>query len=222
MFCSKCGHDLAENAKFCPKCGTPVEAAPEAPVEETQTTETPVEETVVEEAPVEETPVEETPVEETAEESVENVEAAVEGASEEASAARVYEDSTATDSEGNPIINNPEDIPEPVKKAPKKGLIIGGIAVVVVAALAAVAYFVLGLFMSPEKMIEKSINKGKEALVEDYKTGYEDLKETYKDSTGDMTMSIEANLGEKGQELFNESFLTLVNRLLNHLLWAHE
>ena len=31
MFCSKCGKELQEGQKFCPSCGSPVEAAPSAP-----------------------------------------------------------------------------------------------------------------------------------------------------------------------------------------------
>ncbi len=80
MNCSKCGHEINGNIKFCPKCGTPVEAVSEATEElsniDVEPETTPVEETVVEpETPVateetseEEAPVaeEETPAEETA------------------------------------------------------------------------------------------------------------------------------------------------------------
>ena len=37
MFCSKCGANNKETAKFCVKCGTPVNAAPAAPVYEQRT-----------------------------------------------------------------------------------------------------------------------------------------------------------------------------------------
>lgn len=30
MFCQKCGNQLEENAKFCPKCGAGVETTPPA------------------------------------------------------------------------------------------------------------------------------------------------------------------------------------------------
>ena len=69
MFCSKCGKQLPNDAKFCFNCGAPINI-PE-PEEKTEIpepiTETPVAETpVVEEAPVvEETVVEETPVTQT-------------------------------------------------------------------------------------------------------------------------------------------------------------
>ena len=33
MFCIKCGNQLKDNDKFCPKCGTPVQAAPQIPVQ---------------------------------------------------------------------------------------------------------------------------------------------------------------------------------------------
>ena len=85
MFCTKCGKQLPDVAKFCSGCGAPrpvvavkplpvVEEAPvvqeelpvvvETPVEEAPVEEAPVEEAPVEEAPVEEAPVEEVPVEE--------------------------------------------------------------------------------------------------------------------------------------------------------------
>ena len=49
LFCSQCGTQLEESAKFCSKCGTPVAAPVEAPVE------TPVETPVA--APAATTPV---------------------------------------------------------------------------------------------------------------------------------------------------------------------
>lgn len=57
MFCTKCGKELAENAKFCNACGTPnpLAAAPAAPVQEPVTPVIPVAQEPV--APVVETPV---------------------------------------------------------------------------------------------------------------------------------------------------------------------
>ncbi|MBQ7470658.1 MAG: zinc ribbon domain-containing protein, partial [Pseudobutyrivibrio sp.] len=78
MNCSKCGHEITGNIKFCPKCGTPVEAAPEA-------TDTPVEE-VVETPEVEAAP--ETPVVEEA------PEAEAPAAPETEESASVFGDST--------------------------------------------------------------------------------------------------------------------------------
>ena len=57
MFCTKCGKELAENAKFCNACGTPnpLAAAPAAPAQEPVTPVIPVAQEPV--APVVETPV---------------------------------------------------------------------------------------------------------------------------------------------------------------------
>ena len=68
-FCGNCGTEISDGVKFCPKCGTPVEAVSEATEElsdiDVEPETTPVEETVVEpETPVatEETSEEEAPV----------------------------------------------------------------------------------------------------------------------------------------------------------------
>ena len=104
MFCTKCGNELTDNSKFCPKCGTPVGAAEDVATNvETQTT---VEEPVVTETTVEEAApvVEETPVSEAA--------PTAEAASEEPVASTVVTDNYSEDYNYG---FNPADIPEPTK-----------------------------------------------------------------------------------------------------------
>ena len=33
MFCTKCGREIDDSAKFCKYCGSPIEVAPEEPLE---------------------------------------------------------------------------------------------------------------------------------------------------------------------------------------------
>ncbi len=63
MFCTQCGAQLREGARFCTNCGAAV-AAPvvETPIVETPVYEAPIVEEPVYEAPVVETPIVETPI----------------------------------------------------------------------------------------------------------------------------------------------------------------
>ncbi|WP_028234641.1 zinc ribbon domain-containing protein [Pseudobutyrivibrio sp. MD2005] len=196
MFCTKCGNELTDNSKFCPKCGTPVGAAEDVATNvETQTT---VEEPVVTEAPAEEAApvVEEAPVSEAA--------PTAEAASEEPVASTVVTDNYSEDYNYG---FNPADIPEPTKKSgSKKGIFIGvGVVAVVVAAALAVGYFVFGLFASPAQILTKTIDNGKNDIFDEYKTGYKSIQDSYKDLNGDMTLSVEAELGDKAKSLLDEA-----------------
>lgn len=163
MFCSKCGQELSEGVKFCPKCGNP-----------TSTVETPV----VEKVPaVEETPV--TPVE-----------AAVENSVDEKIVEPTYGMSAA-------------DIPEPEKNS-KKGLVIGIVVVLVVAALAVGGYFLYNFLFSPQRIVEKAIRAGKEDVSEAYARGYENMQKAYEDVNGDITTSVSVKLGDQAQTILNE------------------
>ena len=63
MFCTKCGYN-AGTAKFCPKCGNPLNPQPvqETPVQSEPVAAQPVQETPVQSEPVAAQPVQETPV----------------------------------------------------------------------------------------------------------------------------------------------------------------
>ena len=191
MFCTKCGQELSDDSKFCPKCGTPLGVAneeTETPVEETKVTETPVEEntsTVVEE-----------PVEEVAE--------AADAQQEVEKPTTVVTDNDSADYNYG---FNPADIPEPTKgSGSKKGIvIIVALVAVLVAAALAVGYFVFGLFVSPAKILSKTIDNGKNDIFDEYKTGYKSIQDSYKDLNGDMTLSVEATLGDKAKSLLDDA-----------------
>ena len=63
MFCTKCGYN-AGTAKFCPKCGNPLNPQPvqETPVQSEPVAAQPVQETPVQSEPIAAQPVQETPV----------------------------------------------------------------------------------------------------------------------------------------------------------------
>ena len=107
MFCSKCGHELSDSTKFCPKCGTQTKAATEAANEAASKVEE------VATAP------EENAVEETAEAAVENT---VDEAETSQTESTVVTDNASKDYNYG---FNPADIPEPTKTpGSKKGLFI--------------------------------------------------------------------------------------------------
>ena len=195
MFCTKCGQELSDDSKFCPKCGTPLGVAneeTETPVEETKVTETPVEEntaTVVEE-----------PVEEAAE--------AADAQQEAERPTTVVTDNASADYNYG---FNPADIPEPTKgSGSKKGIvIIVALVAVLVAAALAVGYFVFGLFASPAKILSKTIDNGKNDIFDEYKTGYKSIQKSYKDINGDVNFSLEATLGDKAKALLDEAGSTI-------------
>ena len=129
MICSNCGKEI-EGGKFCPFCGTAVEApaaeapAAEAPAEEIAT-ETPAEEPAaeaatetpaVEEAPAaEEKAAEEAPV---IEETPASEEPAAEAAPEEPSILEPVEAISSEVTETAPIENPAETVPSPIEAAP--------------------------------------------------------------------------------------------------------
>ncbi len=135
MFCSKCGKQLEDGAKFCSGCGEAI--AKELPKENDQVLEEVKEETT--ESPVEEAPVEEV-AEEVAETPAEEVaETHAEEAVEEAFAAPAPEKTSE--------FATPEFSEKPKKK--KKGFVVV-LALILLAAVAAVAVFandLKGLFL---------------------------------------------------------------------------
>ncbi len=195
MFCSKCGQELKENQKFCPKCGTPVATKAkevEVPaVEEPAVEEPAVEETtpVVEEPVVEEVaPVVEEPV---AEEATPEVETPATEAAESEELPTVDSVLEAkAQAEQNP---QPEAAPssmygesefssipaEPVKKkvGAKTWFIIGLIVVIVAAAVAAGFFFFKAAFASPKKLM-------KDALVNYVDDAFGNSEEIYNQNAG--------------------------------------
>ena len=115
MICSNCGKEI-EGGKFCPFCGTAVEApaaeapAAEAPAAEEKPVEEAVAETPAEEAPAAEAPViEETPASE---------EPAAAAAPEEPSILEPVEAISSEVTETTPIENPAETVPSPIEAAP--------------------------------------------------------------------------------------------------------
>ena len=126
MICSNCGKEI-EGGKFCPFCGTAVEApAAEAPVAEAPAAEAPVAEApAAEEKPVEEavaeTPAEEAPAAEEApviEETPASEEPAAAAAPEEPSILEPVEAISSEVTETTPIENPAETVPSPIEAAP--------------------------------------------------------------------------------------------------------
>ena len=116
MICSNCGKEI-EGGKFCPFCGTAVEApAAEAPVAEAPAAEEkPVEEAVAE-TPAEEAPAaEEAPV---IEETPASEEPAAAAAPEEPSILEPVEAISSEVTETTPIENPAETVPSPIEAAP--------------------------------------------------------------------------------------------------------
>ena len=166
MFCKNCGRRLGEDAKFCGGCGTPVSvpandsAAQPEPVQETAQPE-PVQETVQPE-PVQETaqpePAQEIAQPEPAQETAQPISAVIAQMAGEQKAETAAIDEPATES-AQPIAESVSETPKnplpesfseavgeqaaasPKKKKGKVGLIIGGTAIVLAGAAAAVGYF---------------------------------------------------------------------------------
>ncbi len=196
MFCSVCGNEMEENAKFCSKCGTPVEpaepikeSAPEAPAEESAP-EAPVEES----AP--ETPAEESVPEAPAEESAPEAPAEESAPEAPAEGAFVFCPHCGTK-------NNAEDLfcascggrldgsaagaaeaASPGQKADgqkaggfgKKGILIGIAAAAVILILAIVGITLLSgkkdgvndfYYVADNELYEKSFGKGDPKMVDD-------------------------------------------------------
>ena len=181
MFCSKCGHEvLSEGTKFCPKCGAPLPASQEntAPAQETE---------VKVEEPIEEI------IEEIIEEPV------------EITTDPVVEDPTEELKAEEPVIANTDSVmvsePEPKKK--KKGWLVALIIALVAAIAAVVVCLVLGVFDSPQKIVAKTISKGEDEFIAGYTSGYNSIEKAYKDVNGDMTLSVEATLGDQTKDMIN-------------------
>ena len=143
MICSNCGKEI-EGGKFCPFCGTAVEApeaeapaeeaapevkaeepAAEAAAEEIPAAEAPAEEAAAEETPAEEAPAEEAPAEEPAaedapviEETPASEEAAAEAAPAEPSILEPVEAISSEVTEVAPIENPTETVASPIDIAP--------------------------------------------------------------------------------------------------------
>ena len=143
MICSNCGKEI-EGGKFCPFCGTAVEApeaeapaeeaapevkseepAAEAAAEETPAAEAPAAEAPAEEAAAEEAPAEEAPAEEPAaedapviEETPASAEAAAEAAPAEPSILEPVEAISSEVTEVAPIENPTETVASPIDIAP--------------------------------------------------------------------------------------------------------
>lgn len=143
MICSNCGKEI-EGGKFCPFCGTAVEApeaeapaeeaapevkaeepAAEAAAEETPAAEAPAEEAAAEETPAEEAPAEEAPAEEPAaedapviDETPASEEAAAEAAPAEPSILEPVEAISSEVAEVAPIENPTETVASPIDIAP--------------------------------------------------------------------------------------------------------
>ena len=138
MICSNCGKEI-EGGKFCPFCGTAVEApeaetpaeeaAPEVkaeePAAEAAAEETPAAEAAAEETPAEEAPAEEAPAEEPAaedapviEETPASAEAAAEAAPAEPSILEPVEAISSEVTEVAPIENPTETVASPIDIAP--------------------------------------------------------------------------------------------------------
>ncbi len=121
MICSNCGKEI-EGGKFCPFCGTAVEApaaeapAAEAPAAEEKPVEEAVAETPAEEAPAaEEKAAEEAPV---IEETPASEEPAAAAAPEEPSILEPVEAISSEVTETTPIENPAETVPSPIEAAP--------------------------------------------------------------------------------------------------------
>ncbi len=166
MFCKNCGRRLGEDAKFCGGCGTPVSVTADdntvqpEPAQETVQPE-PVQETVQPE-PTQETaqpePAQETVQSEPAQESVKPISAVIAQMAGEQKTETAAIDEPTTES-AQPIAGSVSETPKnplpesfseavgeqaaasPKKKKGKVGLIIGGTAIVLAGAAAAVGYF---------------------------------------------------------------------------------
>ncbi|MCR5416326.1 MAG: zinc-ribbon domain-containing protein [Pseudobutyrivibrio sp.] len=115
MFCSKCGHAMADGTKFCPKCGNPTSAAKmaqAAPVAPTPVPETPVAQEIPA-APV----VEEKVVEENVAEEFSDKETNVENYTAD-STPSFSEDSHANDSVDNDFSNSTASSTETTNEIP--------------------------------------------------------------------------------------------------------
>lgn len=157
MFCKNCGRRLGEDAKFCGGCGTPVSV----PNDDSAVQPEPVQETVQSE-PAQETaqsePVQETAQPEPVQETAKPISAVIaQMAGEQKAETAAIDEPTAesaqpaaesvSETPKNPL---PESFSEavgeqaaasPKKKKGKVGLIIGGTAIVLAGAAAAVGYF---------------------------------------------------------------------------------
>ena len=166
MFCKNCGRRLGEDAKFCGGCGTPVSVTADdntvqpEPAQETAQPE-PAQETAQPE-PAQETvqsePAQETVQSELAQESVKPISAVIAQMAGEQKAETAAIDEPTTES-AQPIAGSVSETPKnplpesfseavgeqaaasPKKKKGKVGLIIGGTAIVLAGAAAAVGYF---------------------------------------------------------------------------------
>lgn len=170
MFCSNCGKELRETAKFCPDCGTP------APVKASEEVVRPAPEDIPAEAPVQE--VTEAPLEEVTEVPDEApVQEEVETPVQETVEAPVV----------IPPVAQVEEVPQkPKKKRGKTLLIIGIVAVVLAVALAVSAFaspFVGNLLaktvMSPEKYLQYVQKKSTKDFAEELAAQVALLKNGY-------------------------------------------
>ena len=232
MNCSKCGYEITGNIKFCPKCGTPVEVAPEA-------TDTPVEEVVetpeVEAAPetpvVEEAPEAEAPAAPEAEES-----ASLFGDSTEPLFERnegsIFEDAPVAENDvlgdapteeltpdaaptaptapaADPaMIQQPAYAPEYIPEAPKKKfnkvwLIVIGAVILVGAIVALIFYNFRAAFSSPKSLMKNALVGYVEDTFDENQAYYDLRAQTLKDNGNQQVVDATVTLDDGFRDLLD-------------------
>ena len=223
MNCSKCGYEITGNIKFCPKCGTPVEVAPEA-------TDTPVEE-VVETPEVEEAPEAEAPAAPEAEES-----ASLFGDSTEPLFERnegsIFEDAPVAENDvlgdapteeltpdaaptaptapaADPaMIQQPAYAPEYIPEAPKKKfnkvwLIVIGAVILVGAIVALIFYNFRAAFSSPKSLMKNALVGYVEDTFDENQAYYDLRAQTLKDNGNQQVVDATVTLDDGFRDLLD-------------------
>ncbi|MBP5596698.1 MAG: zinc-ribbon domain-containing protein [Pseudobutyrivibrio sp.] len=211
MNCSKCGQEIPENTKFCPKCGTPVD---EAPVEETP---------VVEETPaVEETPVAEAnaslfddknePLFEKNEGSIfEETSAPQEDALGDAPTEELVQEASAqtadlaADQQPAYQYDAAQAIPEaPKKKFNKVWLIVIG-AVILVGAIVAVVYCNFrAAFTNPKSLMKNALVGYTEDSFDNYEDQYNSRMEVLEKNGNQQVLDASITLDDGFRELLDK------------------
>ena len=229
MNCSKCGHEITGNIKFCPKCGTPVEAAPEA-------TDTPVEEVVetpeVEAAPetpvVEEAPEAEAPAAPETEENAslfgdsteplfernegsifEDAPVAENDVLGDAPTEELTPDAAPTAPAADPaMIQQPAYAPEYIPEAPKKKfnkvwLIVIGAVILVGAIVALIFYNFRAAFSSPKSLMKNALVGYVEDTFDENQAYYDLRAQTLKDNGNQQVVDATVTLDDGFRDLLD-------------------
>ncbi|MBQ7470078.1 MAG: zinc ribbon domain-containing protein [Pseudobutyrivibrio sp.] len=220
MNCSKCGYEITGNIKFCPKCGTPVEVAPEA-------TDTPVEE-VVETPEVEEAPEAEAPAAPEAEESAslfgdsteplfernegsifEDAPVAENDVLGDAPTEELTPDAAPTAPVADPaLIQQPAYAPEYIPEAPKKKfnkvwLIVIGAVILVGAIVALIFYNFRAAFSSPKSLMKNALVGYVEDTFDENQAYYDLRAQTLKDNGNQQVVDATVTLDDGFRDLLD-------------------